>query len=86
MNIPRFTATSSLAEMGRPDRHLTADRRVESPGGVTPALVGRWDLSSRCQFACIEVCTRFCRPTGWACCQWETRCALSCDGKPIFTF
>lgn len=86
MNIPRFTAAASLAGMGSSYRHVIPDPRVESGSGVTPALVGRWELSSRCQFACIEVCTRFCRPTGWDCCQWETRCALSCDGKTIFSF
>lgn len=85
MNIPQFTAVASLAVMGAPYRDLDADSQLESGGAVTPALIGRWDLGSRCQFACIEVCTRFCRPTGWACCQRETRCTLSCDGKPILT-
>lgn len=28
---------------------------------------------------CIKVCTRFCRPTGWDCCKWETRCSLKCE-------
>jgi hypothetical protein len=84
MNIPRFTAAASLsANAGYSD----AISDTPAPAsGVIPALVGRWELSSRCQFACIEVCTRFCRPTGWACCQWETRCALSCDGITILSF
>jgi hypothetical protein len=84
MNIPRFTAAASLAATGS-RRYFTADSRLDSAGEVAPALVGRWNLGSRCQLACIEVCTRFCQPTGWACCQWETRCALSCDGKAILT-
>jgi hypothetical protein len=84
MNIPRFTAAASLPVARGSYQRFTADA-VRRSDGVAPALVGRWDLGTRCQFACIEVCTRFCRPTGWDCCQWETRCALSCDGKTIFT-
>ena len=85
MNLPRFTAAASLPALGGRYSETISNPRAPA-SGVVPALVGRWELSSRCQFACIEVCTRFCRPTGWDCCQWETRCALSCDGKPIFTF
>ena len=50
-------------------------------GGGPVGLVGRWRIPwSRCSVSCIEVCTRFCHPTGWDCCGWETRCAVSCDG------
>ena len=83
MNIPRFTAAASLSPIR--GSYPPSGDPVRSREGITPALVGRWDLGTRCQFACIEVCTRFCRPTGWACCQWETRCALSCDGQVILT-
>ena len=85
MNIPQFTGDASLYRTNRRSYLSTAGLAVDNTGRVTPALVGRWDLSTRCQFACIEVCTRFCHPTGWDCCQWETRCALSCDGEPIIT-
>ena len=86
MNIPRFTAAASLPAGRGSYQRSAAGPSARADGEIRPALVGRWDLGTRCQFACIEVCTRFCRPTGWACCQWETRCALSCDGKPILTF
>lgn len=50
-------------------------------GGGPVGLVGRWRIPwSRCSVSCIEVCTRFCSDTGWDCCEWETRCALNCDG------
>jgi hypothetical protein len=45
-------------------------------------LVGRWPIPwTPCEVECIEVCTRFCGPTGWDCCQWETRCAINCGGS-----
>ncbi len=86
MTIPRFTAAASLSARSGPHQHVAVESSARADGTVRPALVGRWDLGTRCQFACIEVCTRFCRPTGWACCGWETRCALSCDGKTILSF
>jgi hypothetical protein len=56
-------------------------RPVGPPGGGPVALVGRWRIPwTRCTVSCIEVCTRFCGPTGWDCCGWETRCAVNCDG------
>jgi hypothetical protein len=84
MNIPRFTAAAS---------HYRSRGHYPSGGtfsdgarGVSPALVGRWSIPwTRCEVNCIEVCTRFCAPTGWDCCGWETRCALSCDGQVIAT-
>jgi len=86
MNIPRFTAAAS---------HYPSHGRYRSGGAafegtrdanVSPALVGRWHIPwTRCEVNCIEVCTRFCAPTGWDCCGWETRCALSCDGQVVLT-
>jgi hypothetical protein len=79
MNMPQFTADASLY---RTNRHyqLTAVLAADNCGRVSPALVGRWSLPGiPCQLSCIEVCTRFCRPTGWECCNWETRCVLKCE-------
>ena len=77
MRIPQFTAGSSLGTSG------------SSGGGVGPgfsALIGRWHIPwTDCDFSCIEVCTRFCGPTGWDCCGWETRCALVCSGETVGT-
>lgn len=48
------------------------------------ALVGRWPIPwTPCEISCIEVCTRFCNPWGWDCCEWETRCAINCNGWSI---
>jgi hypothetical protein len=48
-------------------------------------LVGRWPIPwTDCEIVCIEVCTRFCGPTGWACCEWETRCGINCNGLTAF--
>ncbi len=58
----------------RPPRR--ADRMIGRGGG----LVGRYPIPGLpCHVTCIEVCTEFCNPTGWDCCQWETRCGISCD-------
>jgi hypothetical protein len=67
------------------------------PGGQLPphearaagrqgaGLVGRWPIPwTPCEVVCIEVCTRFCGPTGWACCEWETRCGINCNRASIF--
>jgi hypothetical protein len=44
-------------------------------------FVGRIPIPwTPCTINCIEVCTEFCSDVGWDCCQWETRCAVSCDG------
>jgi hypothetical protein len=70
----------------RPGEHAHAPPPYPPPqgadnrGGASP-LVGRWPVPGLpCELACIEVCTRFCHPTGWDCCRWETRCALNCRG------
>ena len=53
--------------------------QVAARGGR--GLVGRWPIPSfPCDLVCIEVCTGFCGPTGWDCCQWETRCGFNCYG------
>jgi hypothetical protein len=86
MKLPQFTAEASV--------HLPSDRyqlstdelAIDGTSRVTPALVGRWRIwGTNCEVSCIEVCTRFCHPTGWDCCGWETRCAVNCT-RPIFTF
>ena len=82
MNIPQFTADASLYRTNRHYRSITAVSAADNGGQVFPALVGRWSLSLpgiTCELNCIEVCTEFCRPTGWDCCKWETRCAAECD-------
>lgn len=57
------------------------------PGGSRPVgLVGRWHIPwTDCYVECAEVCTRFCGPTGWDCCEWETRCVLVCSGQTVLT-
>ncbi len=86
MNLPRFTADASLSRTLGRYRAAAAIRGDDPRGSVTPALVGRWHIPwTRCEINCIEVCTRFCAPTGWDCCAWETRCAVSCDGRVIAT-
>ena len=58
---------------------------ARAAGRQGAGLVGRWPIPwTPCEVVCIEVCTRFCGPTGWACCQWETRCAINCNGISIF--
>jgi hypothetical protein len=79
MNMPQFTADASLYKTNRHYRLITTVLAADSGARVSPALVGRWSWGS-CELNCIEVCTRFCRPTGWACCKWETRCNLKCEG------
>jgi hypothetical protein len=73
MRVPQFTAGASLGNV----RSVAAAR-----GGIGGlGLVGRWPIPwTPCELVCIEVCTEFCFPTGWDCCQWETRCAINCDG------
>ena len=84
MSIPGFTAAAS--QYPNRGRHGLASLSRTARDGVTPALVGRWHIPwTRCEVNCIEVCTRFCAPTGWDCCGWETRCALSCDGQVVLT-
>jgi hypothetical protein len=86
MKIPGFTAAAALSRPnGQYHSGFTPAPRDRS-APVTPALVGRWRVPwTNCEVNCIEVCTRFCHPTGWDCCQWETRCALSCSGEVILT-
>ncbi|HXY30531.1 MAG TPA: hypothetical protein VEI06_07455 [Gemmatimonadaceae bacterium] len=55
--------------------------RMRSPvGGGGRGVVGRWPLPGGCVWECIEVCVEFCSDEGWDCCQWETRCAMTCPG------
>jgi hypothetical protein len=79
MNIPQFTADASLYRTNRHYQLITAVLAADNGRRVFPALVGRWSLPGPCELTCIEVCTRFCGPTGWDCCNWETRCSLKCD-------
>jgi hypothetical protein len=82
MNVPQFTAEASL---GRPNaRYSLSTASSSSDGGVAPALIGHWPIPwTRCSINCLEACVRFCGPTGWDCCGWETRCALVCDGEAL---
>jgi hypothetical protein len=85
MRMPQFTADASLYRTNG-HHHLTGVVAADNRAQVFPALVGRWPIPwTNCEVECIEVCTGFCGPTGWDCCQWETRCALSCDDKVILT-
>jgi hypothetical protein len=82
MSLPHFTADESLFSTNRYFRSLGAVFAADNGGGVTPALVGRWPIGN-CEVTCIEVCTRFCAPTGFECCESETRCNLHCPGFDI---
>jgi hypothetical protein len=82
MKVPQFTADASLQRASRDYRSITLATASHGSGGVSPALVGRWQIAG-CEVVCIEVCTRFCAPTGWDCCEWETRCSLNCPGFGI---
>ena len=78
MSLPQFTAASSLGTTGG---YGTGGL---NPGSGLAYLIGRWHIPwTGCDISCIEVCTRFCSPTGWDCCGWETRCVLVCDGQAI---
>ena len=86
MNIPQFNGDASLYRANRHYQRSSAGFAAANTGLVSPALVGRWNVPwTNCEINCIEVCTRFCHPTGWDCCGWETRCALSCNGNVILT-
>ena len=76
MRMPQFTADASFHRTNGGHRS-SAVFAADSDDRVSPALVGRW-CGGGCCLSCIEVCTRFCGPTGYACCGWETRCAISC--------
>ena len=55
--------------------------RLAAGRGGGAGIVGRWPIPwTPCTISCIEVCTQFCSDTGWDCCQWETRCAINCNG------
>jgi hypothetical protein len=81
MDMPQFTANASLYRTNRHYEFIAAVLAADNGGRVSPALVGRWSLGG-CEVTCIEVCTGFCRPTGWECCNWETRCSLKCERAP----
>lgn len=84
MKIPGFTAECALYRTNRHYQFITAILAADNGDRVSPALVGRWSLSwIPCELTCIEVCTRFCRPTGWDCCNWETRCSLKCKEPSV---
>jgi hypothetical protein len=86
MNLPQFTAEASLHRTSRRYEFGRALSAADHRGRVSPALVGRWQVPwTSCEVSCIEVCTRFCHPTGWDCCAWQTRCALNCNGRTIAT-
>lgn len=79
MRMPGFNAEASLFKTNRHYQFNTAVLAADNGGQVSPALVGRWSFpGTSCVLTCIEVCTRFCGPTGWDCCNWETRCLLNC--------
>jgi hypothetical protein len=81
MNMPQFTADASLYRTERRYQASSGLLAADHSGQVFPALVGRWPIpGTQCEVNCIEVCTRFCGPTGWDCCNWETRCATTCQG------
>ena len=73
MSMPGFDAEASLKTAVRRYKASAIISTSESSGRVSPALVGHWTIFG-CDVNCIEVCTEFCRPTGWDCCKWETRC------------
>jgi hypothetical protein len=86
MSVPQFTADASLCRSDRRARLGFEAAAVVGRDRVLPALVGRWHIPfTNCEVECIEACTRFCRPTGWDCCAWQTRCAVSCDGRVVLT-
>jgi hypothetical protein len=63
-----------------PGENYIPPHAAGSGSRVSP-LVGRWPIpGTPCEVECIEVCTRFCGPTGWDCCKWETRCTINCHG------
>ena len=86
MNMPHFTAEASLRRTRRHYESGGAGSAAAHGGRVSLALVGRFPIPwTGCEAVCIEVCTRFCHPTGWDCCQWQTRCAVNCNGRTIAT-
>jgi hypothetical protein len=77
MRMPQFTADASFYRTNDRYQSSAAVFAADNGGRVSPALIGSW-CAGGCCLHCIEVCTRFCGPTGWACCGWETRCAITC--------
>ena len=75
MSVPGFNAEDSLNTTSRRYRVRAAVSTADAGGRVSPALVGSWTIFG-CEVKCIEVCTEFCRPIGWDCCKWETRCSV----------
>jgi hypothetical protein len=75
-------APQYLSRAGYPSSASPAPRSAAfARPGWPSQLVGRWPIPwTPCEIDCIEVCTRFCGPTGWDCCEWETRCAINCNG------
>jgi hypothetical protein len=79
-----------IKRMGRPGDYMHAVPPHGAGASHVPAqaaaaqrgqgIVGRWPVPGLpCEIVCIEVCTRFCSPVGWDCCQWETRCGINCN-------
>ena len=81
MTMPGFNADASLDATSRRYRISVPGSTADASGRVSPALKGRWTIFG-CTVTCIEVCTEFCRPTGWDCCKWETRCNWDCPKGP----
>ena len=91
---PRGEPHAGMPHEGMPYQMMSGQFPQQMPGGQQPppgdaraagrmgaGLVGRWPIPwTPCHVTCIEVCTRFCGPTGWACCEWETRCGINCNG------
>jgi hypothetical protein len=73
MAMPGFNADASLNTMSLRYRISAAGSTADASGRISPALKGRWTIFG-CEVTCIEAC----RPTGWDCCKWETRCSYNC--------
>jgi hypothetical protein len=64
-----------------PRGHPVPPHAADTSSRLSSGIVGRWPIPwTPCHVECIEVCTRFCGPTGWDCCNWETRCRIGCSG------
>ena len=82
MNVPQFTADASLYKTNKQYRSIAAVGAADNGPQVSPALVGRWTILG-CTIECAEVCTRFCYPTGWECCEWYTECVVDCPSGSL---
>lgn len=56
-------------------------REGRATGRRGPGIHGSWPIPwTPCKINCIDACVRFCSDTGYDCCEYETRCAIVCDG------